>query len=236
MRTHEGSILISLKPTPMKSILSALSLLTIVTSVAMAQTTTISFHNIEVESYRFPGTTDLANLTLTIDTSTLTGATSGEVAYVTSWELEMTRYYTSDLWVDVDDTLPATIFAQGSNYMSVNANDDSLSFALEYQYSGDSPGTYSNGVGDPRVSVTISLISGGSDFLSTNNNAIGEFLSLSPAQLSNSTFGVSYNYDNFNGSLGDGSISAVPEPSTYAAIFGLVAVGFAAWRRRTHRD
>lgn len=220
----------------MKSILSAFSLLTIVTSVAMAQTTTISFHNIEVESYRFPGTTDLANLTLTIDTSTLTGGTGSETANITSWELEMTRYYTGDLWIGVDNTLPGSIFAQGSNYLSVNSNDDTLSFTLEYQASGDPSGTYSNGVGDPQVNVGISLISGGSDFLSTNNNAIGEFLSLSPAQLSSSTFGVSYNYDNFNGSLGDGSISAVPEPSTYAAILGLLAVGFAAWRRRTPRD
>ena len=28
------------------------------------------------------------------------------------------------------------------------------------------------------------------------------------------------------------SVSAVPEPSTYAAIFGVVALGFAAYRRR----
>lgn len=28
------------------------------------------------------------------------------------------------------------------------------------------------------------------------------------------------------------SVSAIPEPSTYAAMFGVLAVGFAAWRRR----
>ncbi|MCB1105162.1 MAG: PEP-CTERM sorting domain-containing protein [Opitutaceae bacterium] len=216
----------------MKFILSAVSLFTLLGSLAHAQTTTISFNNIVVESHDYPGTTDLANLTLTIDTSTLTGGTGSETANITSWELSMTRYYTGDLWIDVDNSLPATIFAQGSNYLSVNSNDDTLSIALEYQASGDPSGTYSNGVGDPQVNVGISLISGGSDFLSTNNNAIGEFIGLSSAQLSSSTFGVSYNYDSFNGYLGTGGVSAVPEPSTYAAILGLLAIGFVAWRKR----
>ncbi|MCD8483748.1 MAG: PEP-CTERM sorting domain-containing protein [Verrucomicrobia bacterium] len=33
-------------------------------------------------------------------------------------------------------------------------------------------------------------------------------------------------------SIGDFSMTAIPEPSTYAALFGLLALGFVAWRRR----
>lgn len=32
------------------------------------------------------------------------------------------------------------------------------------------------------------------------------------------------------------TVSAIPEPSTYAAIFGAGALGFALWRRRNRRE
>lgn len=182
-------------------------------------------------SNKFPGTIDHANLTLTVDTSTLTGAITSEYAFITSWELEMTRYYTSDLWIDVDNTLSPSIFFQGSNVMNVEAGYDSLFFHLEYQYSGDPSGTYSNGVGDYEVDVFITLISGDNDYLSTNDSAIGEFLDLTSSELSSSTFSVEYNYDSFSGTLGAGGISSVPEPSTCAALFGLATIGLVILRR-----
>ena len=43
------------------------------------------------------------------------------------------------------------------------------------------------------------------------------------------------NYDDFrlyDGVLDTDALSAIPEPSTYAALFGLLAIGFVAWRRR----
>ncbi len=39
----------------------------------------------------------------------------------------------------------------------------------------------------------------------------------------------------FDQTTGDLSITAVPEPSTYAALLGAAALGLAAWRRRTRR-
>jgi len=49
------------------------------------------------------------------------------------------------------------------------------------------------------------------------------------------TSGSDYSYSLTSTSLAltyNGSLSAVPEPSTYAALLGLGALGFAAWRRR----
>jgi hypothetical protein len=43
------------------------------------------------------------------------------------------------------------------------------------------------------------------------------------------------NYDDFrlyDGVLSASELAAIPEPSTYAALFGLLAIGFVAWRRR----
>lgn len=214
----------------MKSLLATLSVLTVLASVATAQTT-LSFRDIVVTSNKNSSTSDLANLTLTIDTSTLTGATTTEVANITSWKLEMTGHYTSDLWISVNNTLSSSIFAQGSNKVEVEAGSDRLSFLLEYQYSGDPSGTYSDGVGDPQVGIEISKFSSSAGSLTTNDSAMGDFLSFSAAELGNIQFKVIYNYDTFSGNLGAASISAVPEPSTYAALFGLAAIGFAAFRR-----
>lgn len=47
--------------------------------------------------------------------------------------------------------------------------------------------------------------------------------------------GISVVFEDFNGNLSNGTLNLptnVPEPSTYAAIFGLAALGFAAFRRR----
>lgn len=214
----------------MKSLLIVLTALTFTSAIATAQTT-LSFRNIVVTSNNNSSTSDLANLTLTIDTSSLTGATTTEVANITSWELEMTRHYTSDLWISVNNTLPSTIFAQGSNKVEVEAGAERLSFQLEYQYSGDPSGTYSDGVGNPQVDIQISKFSMTDGSLVTNDSAMDDLLSFSPSALGNIQFSVSYSLDTFSGNLGAATLSAVPEPSTYAAFAGLAAIGVAAFRR-----
>lgn len=219
----------------MKSFLATLSGLTVFVLAATAQTT-LSFRDIVVTSNNNSSTSDLANLTLTIDTSTLTGATTTEVANITSWELEMTRHYTSDLWIDIDNTLSSSIFAQGSNKVEVEAGSDRLSFQLEYQYSGDPSGTYSDGVGNPQVNIQISKFSFSTGSLITNDSAMGDLISFTPAELSNIQFSVSYTLDTFAGNLGAANLSAVPEPSTYAAFAGMAAIGIAGFRRRRKAD
>jgi hypothetical protein len=66
---------------------------------------------------------------------------------------------------------------------------------------------------------TISLI-GNSGFDNDAGGNFGPSIVLGQATL-----------DNFSGT----SLSAVPEPSTYAAMFGTAALGLAAWRRRSRR-
>ncbi|MCC5839464.1 MAG: PEP-CTERM sorting domain-containing protein [Opitutales bacterium] len=70
---------------------------------------------------------------------------------------------------------------------------------------------------------------GTADFTSTSNTRIGR------SGAANAYTGITYG----GGTIGDArviwdevQVYAVPEPSTYAALFGLLALGFVAWRRR----
>jgi hypothetical protein len=161
----------------------------------------------------------------------------------------------STVWVSfvVNETSPASdgiygglVFANVfTGFGSVNGNDD---VGLGSVTAGDSitgatlgtPGTTLffvtrfdfNGTGNVTFNTYLDPTGSGSpnggSLISTGSNSYG---ASDVNQLLIGTNAAS-TWDEIRIGSSYGDVSAIPEPSTYAAIFGLGALGFAAWRRR----
>jgi len=128
--------------------------------------------------------------------------------------------YTSTGVGSADGTQTINHFKAPNSFNSVTAGDV-VFFAL------DDTTTTALTAGD-----VITLSAGSLRYDGTSGTSIG-YAGALPANGSYTTF-ITAGPDTFDGNLGSG-VSAIPEPSTYAAIAGLGMLGFAAWRRRSQR-
>ncbi len=173
---------------------------------------------------------------------------SGQIS-IESWSLsstEATFTISGSTSVGFEpDFLPTAIYigAPGDNdwiLSSLSNSSGSASGSINgYDASAASWGSYDDTAGDYLFFTNSSL--GEYDFSSGGSiNLVatveGNF---APSNLNQEDLIISWGL-NSNTVLPDvatqiGSFSAVPEPSTYAALFGVFALGFTAWRRRTRR-
>lgn len=98
-----------------------------------------------------------------------------------------------------------TLSGTGISYFTVSVDDTALP-SWTMAPSGTAPSTYFAG-----YAGTYTGFSGGTDLVKIYNTAGAEVVSFNVTSV---------------------TISAVPEPSTYAAMLGLAALGFVGWRRR----
>lgn len=109
---------------------------------------------------------------------------------------------------------------------------DSTTKVLTASYDLDGAGGASpvtmNALGETVDTSTWNMVSGGFDIHLVGNSGYDSEIGSGDGP----TLGLGdVSIDNFVGT----NLSAVPEPSTYAALFGACALGFAAWRRRQRR-
>jgi len=125
-----------------------------------------------------------------------------------------------DLTLD-GGTLDLNGFSQTSNLLYVTS--DSI-----IDFSGTSSLTFSNSSALGWTGLLTILNFGAGDTFRVGTNSSG----LTSEQLNRILIGGFYAQIDSLGYITAGAISAVPEPSTYAMIFGLGALGFSAWRKR----
>ncbi|MBO7521862.1 MAG: PEP-CTERM sorting domain-containing protein, partial [Opitutales bacterium] len=120
-------------------------------------------------------------------------------------------------WVEYNDPTAQTAYAIELDFTNFapEAGDGSYSFNIitsQNNWNGREATIMNNyllSTDDPENSLVKVITAGGDDTY--------EFFTADGGR----TFGITYNY-----------IAAIPEPSTYAAIFGALALAFAAYRRR----
>jgi hypothetical protein len=125
--------------------------------------------------------------------------------------------YTSTGVGSADGTQTVNHFKAPNTFNSVTAGDV-VFFAL-----GDNTTTVLT-AGD-----VITLSAGSLRYDGSSGTSAG-YTGILPANGSYNTF-ITAGPDTFAGNLGSG-VSAIPEPSTYAAIAGAAMLGLAVWRRR----
>lgn len=177
-------------------------------------------------------TGSLANSTLTIasggvfgGTGTVGGATSvnGQLRPNTTPIDSTSRLTFTNTLVLAGDT---TFDINGANFTGVTLTSaDSLTFG-----------------GDLHINFIAGIASGTYDLFNFTDSNTGSFASVSLTSIGalTSSAGVwsgvyggnSYVFSELTGDL---TVSAVPEPSTWAAVAGAIGLGFAAWRRRRAR-
>lgn len=210
---------------------------------------TLSFTNSRLD---FSTTTSgVGNYFLIWDSDGTTSTSPVSSSFTTSWVMQVTA--TNLL---ASGALPGSSFATigiqvyngGSEYyavmlgasnsgFNVRAEDDSLAFnSISVADSSDVVLRMSWNASTQILATSYSL--DGTTFNSVSNfNPISDWASATTSNGFN--FGLFGNSNLTTGNIVTGnvyadnfSVSAVPEPSTYAAIAGVMALGVAAWRRR----
>jgi hypothetical protein len=112
-----------------------------------------------------------------------------------------------------------------------------LEFQLDPGNSSDritlSSGAFLKGTGSTFLFDFLSTGTAGNTYTLVSSTVVGTF-AVQDFTYNNLAAGLSGEFS-FSGNDLMFSVSAIPEPSTYAAIFGVAALGFAAWRRRQQR-
>lgn len=163
------------------------------------------------------GTLDMTKGNVVVDAFNFTGGTLKNVASFTG---NLNAQNAATLGFDaIDGTFTAMTLA-GSLTLGANSN---LSLSLANGFTPVSGFTLidNDGTGDS-IAGTFATINGGAfgggnSFSLTNNTG---------------TYNFTLNYAGGDGNDLVATLTAVPEPSTYAVLVGAMAVGFSVWRRR----
>lgn len=163
-----------------------------------------------------------------------TGTATGAITGGTSWVGQVTQNATTITVGGTanDDngwgTTSVSVNATGLSFVTFTAQRDvgNLASSLTIQFEDSSLNTQV-------YSVSTSAFNLGS--MSTVNIALA-WTTVDPTQITGWNIGggnAPPGSSAFRMTFDNMSLTAVPEPSTYAAIFGGLALGFAAWRRRS---
>lgn len=153
------------------------------------------------------GTLDMTHGTVTVDTFGFTGGTLKNVATFTG---SLSVQNTATLGFDLDGTSPTLTLTGltlgGSSNLSLSLLNDITPSAGYTLVSGTISGTF--------LTVNGAAFDVGNTFTLSNN--LGTYIGT-----------LTYNASDITLAL-----SAIPEPSTYAALAGVIALGMVAWRRK----
>lgn len=153
------------------------------------------------------GTLDMTHGTVTVDTFAFTGGTLKNVATFTG---SLNVQNTATLGFDLDGTSPTLTLTGltlgGSSNLGLSLLNDITPSASYTLVSGTISGTF--------LTVNGAAFDVGNTFTLSNN--LGTYIGT-----------LTYNASDITLAL-----SAIPEPSTYAALTGVIALGMVAWRRK----
>jgi hypothetical protein len=163
------------------------------------------------------GTLDMTRGDVAVDTFNFTGGTLKNVASFTG---NLNAQNSATLGFDAVDGSFTAMTLTGSLTLGANSN---LSLSLANGFTPVSGFTLidNDGTGDS-ITGTFATVNGGAfgsgnSFSLTNNTG---------------TYNFTLNYAGGDGNDLVATLSMIPEPSTYAALVGVMAVGFSVWRRR----